>query len=54
MSTELNPPELAEKISAKGFTHAAGFRIIKVEPGSALSKDQLALFQQFYEQVKQR
>jgi len=26
----------------------------KVEPGSALSKDQLALFQQFYEQVKQR
>jgi len=35
MSTELNPPELAEKISAKGFTQAAGFRIVKVEPGSA-------------------
>ncbi len=35
MSTELNPPELAEKISAKGFTHAAGFRIVKIEPGYA-------------------
>ena len=35
MSTELNPPELAEKISAKGFTHATGFRIVKVESGLA-------------------
>jgi uncharacterized protein (TIGR00369 family) len=35
MSTELNPPQLAEKISAKGFTQAAGFRIVKVEPGYA-------------------
>src|SRR5262249_43241045 len=35
MSTEFNPPELAAKISAKGFTHAAGFRIVKVEPGFA-------------------
>ena len=30
--SELNPPELAEAINAKGFTGAAGFR---VEPGSA-------------------
>src|SRR5215475_587908 len=35
MSTEFNPPELAAKISAKGFSRAAGFRIIKVEPGYA-------------------
>jgi uncharacterized protein (TIGR00369 family) len=35
MGTELNPPELAAKISAKGFTHAAGFCIVKVEPGYA-------------------
>ena len=35
MSTELNPPSLAEAINAKGFTGAAGFRIISVEPGSA-------------------
>ena len=35
MSTELNPPSLAEAVNAKGFTGAAGFRIVKVEPGSA-------------------
>jgi uncharacterized protein (TIGR00369 family) len=35
LSTELNPPSLAEAINAKGFTGAAGFRIISVEPGSA-------------------
>jgi uncharacterized protein (TIGR00369 family) len=31
----LNPPSLAEAVSAKGFSHAAGFRIVAVEPGSA-------------------
>jgi uncharacterized protein (TIGR00369 family) len=31
----LNPPSLAEAITAKGFTHAAGFRIVAVEAGSA-------------------
>jgi uncharacterized protein (TIGR00369 family) len=31
----LNPPSLAEAITAKGFTHAAGFRIVAVETGSA-------------------
>ena len=35
MSTELNPPELAETVNAKGFTGAAGFRIVKLEPGYA-------------------
>jgi uncharacterized protein (TIGR00369 family) len=35
MSTELNPPSLAEAVNAKGFTAAAGFRIVKVEPGYA-------------------
>jgi len=35
MSTEFNPPSLAEALNAKGFTGAAGFRIIKVEPGYA-------------------
>jgi len=35
MSTELNPPGMAEAINAKGFTGAAGFRIVKVEPGFA-------------------
>jgi uncharacterized protein (TIGR00369 family) len=33
--SEVNPPELAEAINAKGFTGAAGFRIIAVEPGCA-------------------
>ena len=31
----LNPPSLAEAVNAKGFSHAAGFRIVAVEPGSA-------------------
>jgi uncharacterized protein (TIGR00369 family) len=31
----LNPPSLAEAITAKGFTQAAGFRVIAVEAGSA-------------------
>ena len=31
----LNPPSLAEAITAKGFTHAAGFRIVAVRPGYA-------------------
>ena len=32
---ELNPPSLAEAINARGFTGAAGFRIVKIEPGQA-------------------
>jgi len=36
LNAPLNPPSLAEAITAKGFTHAAGFRIIAVEPGSAV------------------
>jgi uncharacterized protein (TIGR00369 family) len=35
LSSSLNPPSLAEAITAKGFTHAAGFRIVSVRPGSA-------------------
>ena len=35
MSAELNPPSLAEAVNAKGFTGAAGFRIVAVEPGRA-------------------
>ena len=35
MNTPLNPPGLAEAINAKGFSHAAGFRIVAVEPGNA-------------------
>jgi uncharacterized protein (TIGR00369 family) len=31
----VNPPSLAEAVSAKGFSHAAGFRIVAIEPGSA-------------------
>jgi uncharacterized protein (TIGR00369 family) len=34
-AASLNPPSLAEAITAKGFTHAAGFRIVAVEAGSA-------------------
>ena len=34
-SPNLNPPGLAEAITAKGFTHAAGFRVVAVETGSA-------------------
>ena len=32
---ELNPPSLAEKVSARGFSHAAGFRVVEVKPGYA-------------------
>jgi uncharacterized protein (TIGR00369 family) len=35
LSTPLNPPSLAEAINAKGFTGAAGFRIVEVKPGYA-------------------
>jgi uncharacterized protein (TIGR00369 family) len=31
----LNPPSLAETVNAKGFSHAAGFRVVAVEPGRA-------------------
>ena len=31
----LNPPSLAEAINARGFSHAAGFRIVAVAAGSA-------------------
>jgi uncharacterized protein (TIGR00369 family) len=33
--TALNPPSLAEAINAKGFSGAAGMRIVAVEPGRA-------------------
>ena len=35
MNSSLNSPRLAEAINTKGFTAAAGFRIVAVEPGSA-------------------
>jgi uncharacterized protein (TIGR00369 family) len=35
LNTSLNPPSLAEIVTAKGFTRAAGFRVVAVEPGSA-------------------
>ncbi len=35
MSAELNPPDLAATLTAKGFTGAAGFRVVAVEPGRA-------------------
>jgi uncharacterized protein (TIGR00369 family) len=35
LSGALNPPSLAETLNAKGFSHAAGFRIVAVEPGRA-------------------
>ena len=31
----LNPPSLAEAINAKGFSGAAGFRVVNVRPGHA-------------------
>jgi uncharacterized protein (TIGR00369 family) len=34
-SSELNPPDLAEAINAKGFTGAAGVRIVAIAPGHA-------------------
>ena len=33
--SDLNPPSLAEAINAKGFSGAAGFRIVAIEPGQA-------------------
>jgi uncharacterized protein (TIGR00369 family) len=35
LSSPLNPPSLAETVNAKGFSHAAGFRIVAIEPGRA-------------------
>jgi uncharacterized protein (TIGR00369 family) len=35
LNAALNPPSLAETINAKGFSGAAGFRIISVAPGRA-------------------
>jgi len=35
LKTPLNPPELAVAITAKGFTHAAGVRVVTVQPGYA-------------------
>jgi uncharacterized protein (TIGR00369 family) len=32
---KLNPPSLAETVTAHGFTRAAGFRVVAVEAGSA-------------------
>ena len=35
MNDAPNPPSLAESVNARGFTKAAGFRIVTVEPGYA-------------------
>ena len=35
MKDALNPPSLAEAINAKGFTGAAGFRVVAIQPGYA-------------------
>jgi uncharacterized protein (TIGR00369 family) len=35
LNTALNPPSLAEAINAKGFSGAASFRVVTVEPGRA-------------------
>jgi uncharacterized protein (TIGR00369 family) len=35
LSSPFNPPSLAETVNAKGFSHAAGFRIVAIEPGRA-------------------
>jgi uncharacterized protein (TIGR00369 family) len=35
LSTELNSPSLADAVNGRGFSAAAGFRIVAVEPGSA-------------------
>jgi uncharacterized protein (TIGR00369 family) len=35
LNSNLNPPNLAETVTATGFTRAAGFRVIAVEAGSA-------------------
>jgi len=35
MKDALNPPSLADAINAKGFTGAAGFRVVAIQPGYA-------------------
>jgi acyl-coenzyme A thioesterase PaaI-like protein len=35
MNDALNPPSLAAAVNAKGFSGAAGFRIVSIEPGRA-------------------
>jgi uncharacterized protein (TIGR00369 family) len=35
LNSSLNSPQLAETINSRGFTAAAGFRIVAIEPGSA-------------------
>jgi uncharacterized protein (TIGR00369 family) len=35
LNTPLNSPELATAITAKGFTHAAGVRVVTAQPGFA-------------------
>ena len=35
MKDALNPPSLADAINAKGFTGAAGFRVVALQPGYA-------------------
>jgi uncharacterized protein (TIGR00369 family) len=35
LNSNLNPPSLAEAVNAKGFSQAAGFRIVAIEPGRA-------------------
>jgi uncharacterized protein (TIGR00369 family) len=35
LNSSLNSPRLAEAINARGFTAAAGFRIVAIEPGRA-------------------
>jgi uncharacterized protein (TIGR00369 family) len=35
MNETLNPPSLAEAVNARGFTAAAGFRVVIVRPGYA-------------------
>jgi uncharacterized protein (TIGR00369 family) len=35
LNSSLNPPGLAEAVTAKGFSHAAGFRVVSVQTGSA-------------------
>jgi uncharacterized protein (TIGR00369 family) len=35
MNEALNPPSLAAAINARGFSGAAGFRIVNIEPGRA-------------------
>jgi uncharacterized protein (TIGR00369 family) len=35
VNANLNPPDLAEAVNARGFPGAAGFRIVAVSPGQA-------------------